>query len=64
MIGEVIDEPIDPSIATNYQVIEKNKRNVESMNADCGPNDFVMKYVLPIATAITLCIFVYRQNRQ
>jgi len=75
MIGEIIGEAIDPSISVNYQLIEnKRKINENSCANSCagqekswrfdfglGSGSMQFKYILPIATALTICFIVMRK---
>ena len=58
MFGEVISEPVDPSIAVNHQLIAK--KNAERKKE---PLDLVKRILIPIGVTAGLILIVSRISR-
>jgi len=58
MFGEVISEPVDPSIAVNHQLIAK--KNAEKKKE---PLDLVKRILIPIGVTAGLILIVSRISR-
>ena len=58
MFGEVISEPVDPSIAVNHQLIAK--KNAEKKKE---PLDLVKQILIPIGVTAGLILIVSRISR-
>ena len=59
MFGEVISEPVDPSIAMNHQLIAK--KNVEKKKNE--PLDLIKRILIPIGLTAGLFLIVSRIGR-
>ena len=59
MFGEVISEPVDPSIAVNHQLIAK--KNVEKKKNE--PLDLIKRILIPIGLTAGLFLIVSRIGR-
>ena len=65
MIGEIIDSPIDPSIAANRQVLEQRKKKEtksKHIKFETLTSSSIFKFILPVAAAITVGLYVYRRR--
>ena len=58
MFGDVISEPIDPSIAVNRQLIAKKKEEMKK-----EPLDLIKRILIPIGVTAGLFLIVSRISR-
>lgn len=64
MFGEVISEPIDPSIAVNHQLIAKKRNETEKTEIEKNePLDLIKKILIPIGLTAGVFLIVSRIGR-
>ena len=63
MFGQVISEPIDPSIAVNHQLISKKNAELNAERKKNEPLDLIKRILIPVGLTAGLFMIVSRINR-
>ena len=63
MFGQVISEPIDPSIAVNHQLISKKNAELNAERKKNEPLDLIKRILIPVGLTAGLLLIVSRINR-